>query len=258
MVKYLLKKSYTRKDLKEINFKDLWDDHGVFTTMWIYGKPQKVLFFKEHISNLIKSTKAYKIYDQNLTNHVIKIIKSNIDDKKKYNHLLRIAVNKNIISISLRDKIKIKKDLELKLVNYNRIKPEYKNLKYKFILKNLSKMDPTKSDIALCSKGNVLETGTSNIIFVKKGKYYSPIKKYYRGVNLRFFEKKFNINKLDINLKTIEQYDEILLIGSGKGVATVSSIKNNKWKRNNYKSYKKFFNIYKAQTLRQKSLSHYL
>ena len=63
MVKFLLKKSYSRKDLKEKEFKDLWNAHGVFTTMWIYGKPQKILFFKEHIANLIKSTKNYKIYD---------------------------------------------------------------------------------------------------------------------------------------------------------------------------------------------------
>jgi len=48
MVKFLLKKSYSRKDLKEKDFKDLWNAHGVFTTMWIYGKPQKILFFKDN------------------------------------------------------------------------------------------------------------------------------------------------------------------------------------------------------------------
>jgi len=147
MVKFLLKKSYSRKDLKEKDFKDLWNAHGVFTTMWIYGKPQKILFFKEHITNLIKSTKNYKIYDRNLKRNIFKIIKSNLNKQKNYNHLLRIAVTKSLISISLRDKLKIKKNLQLKLVNYNRIKPEHKNLKYKFILKNLSKMDNTKSDI---------------------------------------------------------------------------------------------------------------
>ena len=64
MVKYLLKKSYLRKDLSEINFNDLWDHKGVFTTMWIYGKPPKILFFKSHIDNLIKSLKVYKIYEK--------------------------------------------------------------------------------------------------------------------------------------------------------------------------------------------------
>jgi hypothetical protein len=54
MVNYLLKKSYQLKDLKEIEFKDLWGDHGVFTTMWIFDNPSKILFLKDHINNLDK------------------------------------------------------------------------------------------------------------------------------------------------------------------------------------------------------------
>ena len=55
MVTFLLKKSYRLKDLQEIDFKDLWGDHGIFTTMWIFGKPAKILFFENHIKNMIKS-----------------------------------------------------------------------------------------------------------------------------------------------------------------------------------------------------------
>ena len=66
MVTYLLKKSYQHKTYKEIYFKDLWGDNGVFTTMWIFGKPTKILFFKKHIKNLIKSLKVYKLNTLNL------------------------------------------------------------------------------------------------------------------------------------------------------------------------------------------------
>ena len=45
MATYLLKKSYRHKDLKETKFNDLWNSHGVFTTMWIFGKPAKILIF---------------------------------------------------------------------------------------------------------------------------------------------------------------------------------------------------------------------
>ena len=57
MVKYLLKKSYQRKDLKEIKFNDLWNSHGVFTTMRVIGKSAKNLFYKAHIDNLARSLK---------------------------------------------------------------------------------------------------------------------------------------------------------------------------------------------------------
>ena len=59
MVTYLLKKSYQLKDLKQIEFQDLWGDHGIFTTMWIFGKPAKILFFNNHLKNLISSIKKY-------------------------------------------------------------------------------------------------------------------------------------------------------------------------------------------------------
>ena len=119
-------------------------------------------------------------------------------------------------------------------------------------------MDNTKSDIALCSNGKILETGTSNIIFTKDNEYYSPLRKFYRGVNLKFFEKHFKIKKTNITINNLNEFDEILLIGSGKGVSTVSSIQKKKWNRKKYKSYETFLNKYKTQILKQKKLSTYL
>ena len=91
MVNYLLKKSYQRKNLKEIKFRDLWNDHGVFTTMWIYGKPPRILFFKSHIDNLIKSLKVYKIYERNIKSQILKLINLNI--KKNNWYMFRVSTN---------------------------------------------------------------------------------------------------------------------------------------------------------------------
>ena len=104
MATYSLKKSYQLKDLKELSFKDLWGDHGIFTTMWIFGKPAKILFFENHIKNLIKSLKIYRIKNKFLKKDILKIINKNLSKKKRYNHLLRIALTKKYISISLRKK----------------------------------------------------------------------------------------------------------------------------------------------------------
>ena len=74
MATYLLKKSYQLKDLKEVSFKDLWGDHGIFTTMWIFGKPPKILFFENHIKNLIRSLRIYGVKNKNLRKNIQKII----------------------------------------------------------------------------------------------------------------------------------------------------------------------------------------
>ena len=246
MAIYLLKKSYQLKDLKEVKFKDLWGDHGVFTTMWIYGSPTKILFFKEHIRNLVNSIKVYKIFKSSIKSDILKLLKKNLNTKKKYNHLLRVALNKNIISISLRKRIKPSLNFNLNLVNLKRHDPEFKNLKYKKILRYLSKLDNSKSDIALCSNNKIFETGTSNIFFVKKEKIYSPVNKFYKGVTYKFFRSKINkIIKKNILINSLKEFDEIILIGSGKGVVSVKTINQIKWKRKSSKFYNKFLKDFK-------------
>ena len=247
MVNYLLKKSYQLKDLKEIKFKDLWGDHGVFTTMWIFDKPSKILFFKEHINNLIKSSKAYSVFRPSLRSDILNLLKDNLKSNTKYNHLLRIALNKKTLSISLRKRIKPKLNFNLKLVNLKRQKPEFKNLKYKEILKHLSKLDNSRADIGLCSNNKIFETGTSNLFLIKNNKVFSPKNKFYKGITYKFFKSKIkNIIKKDINVNSLKEFDEIILIGSGKGVASVKTINQIKWKRKSLKFYNIFSRHYKS------------
>ena len=247
MVNYLLKKSYQLKDLKKIEFKDLWGDHGVFTTMWIFGNPPKILFFKEHINNLLKSTKVYSIFKKSLKTDILNLLENNLNSKTKYNHLLRVALNKKILSISLRKRIKPNLNFNLKLVNLKRQKPEFKNLKYKEILKHLSKLDNSRFDIGLCSNSKIFETGTSNLLFIKDSKVFSPINKFYKGITYKFFKSKIKkiINK-DIFINSLKEFDEIILIGSGKGVASVKTINQIKWKRKNLKFYNILSRHYKS------------
>ncbi len=247
MVTYLLKKSYHLKNFRETEFKDLWGDYGVFTTMWIYDCPPKILFFKDHINNLIKSTKSYGILKKSLRSKILKLLKENINPKKKYNHLLRVALNKTTLSISLRKRIKPKINFNLKLVNLKRHDPKFKNLKYKKILKYLSKLDNSNSDIGLCFNKKIFETGTSNIFFIKDKKVFSPINKFYKGITYKFFKNKIKkIIKKDIMINSLNSYDEIILVGSGKGVVSVKSIDQIKWKRKSFKFYNLFLNFYKS------------
>ena len=246
MVTYLLKKSYQSKDLKEINFKDLWNSNGIFTTMWIFGKPPKILFFKNHLSNLLKSLKKYKINKRSIKSNILQILNKNLSKKKNYNHLLRIALNKNTISISLRKRLTPKLNFNLKLVNLKRERPQFKNLKYKKILSHLSKMDNTKSDIGLVFNKKLFETGTSNLLFVRNDKIFTPKKDYYEGITYKYFKSKVKkIYKKEIFVKELKKFDEILLIGSGKGVTSVKTIRQIGWKRKNLKHYNIFLRYYR-------------
>ena len=247
MVTLLLKKSYLHKDLKEIKFNDLWNARGVFTTMRIIGKSKKILFFKDHIDNLLQSLKIYKLNRRNLKKNILKLIKLNLKINKNFDHLLRVAVNNKMISISLRKRNKTKLNFNLKLLDYKRVDPEHKNLKYKKILSILKKLDNRKYDIALYKNNKFLETGTSNLLFIKNNKIFSPKNNLYIGTTFKFFKKKIKIILKDIYLNEIKNYEEIILIGSGKAVTSVSRIEELKWKRKSFRTFNKLENIYKKQ-----------
>ena len=87
-----------------------------------FGKPAKILFFNNHLRNLILSLKKYHIKKKSLKADILKIINKNLSKKKKYNHLMRIAVNKKIISISLRNRLKPKSNFNLKLAKIKKRK----------------------------------------------------------------------------------------------------------------------------------------
>ena len=239
MAIFLLKKSYQASNQKEIGFKDLWGSHGVFTTIRLLGKPGKLILFKSHFKGLIKSLKKYKIYSKNIETNIKRLIYSSISKNINYDHLFRIALTKKIISISIRKRLKPKKDFELKLINYRRIDPKTKNLYYKKILKEFNKYDPSKTDIALVYKGKILETCTSNILFFKNREYFSPKNNCYIGNTINYLKGKIKISFKDIYYRDLKKFDEIMLIGSGKGVTSVKYIKQINWRSKNNLGYKK-------------------
>ena len=93
----------------------------------------------------------------------------------------------------------------------------------------------------------MLETGTSNLLFVKNNKIFSPNKDCYMGSTIKFFNKKVKIKFTNIFVKDINNFDEILVVGSGKGVVSVFSIDNNLWKRKSLKLFNKLVKIYKSE-----------
>tara|TARA_B100000965_G_scaffold382454_1_gene380814 strand:- start:4 stop:756 length:753 start_codon:yes stop_codon:yes gene_type:complete len=245
MAKLLLKKSYRRDNLKEVHFKDLWGSFGIFTTMRVLGKPPKIFLYKEHLNNLIKSLKFYNLNQKKLKKDLVTLIKHFLVTNISYDHLLRVACNKNFISISLRKRHKPNNKFYLQLFNYKRVDPHLKNLKYKKILKQLNKYDTKKNDVALFSNNNFLETCTSNLLFIRGNDIYSPSKNIYKGITYKYFNKKIKIKNKNISIKEIDKYSEILLLGSGKGVTSVFKIPSLYWKRKNNKIHLKLNKIYK-------------
>ncbi|MDC3106643.1 aminotransferase, partial [Candidatus Pelagibacter sp.] len=79
-------------------------------------------------------------------------------------------------------------------------------------------------------------------------KIFIPKKNYYEGITLKFFKIKIKkAIKEDIFIRQLNDYNEIILIGSGKGVASVKTINQIGWKRKSLKYFKIFLKIYNSE-----------
>ncbi len=245
MEKILLKKSFRIKDLQIINFNSLWGYKGIFTTIRLVGKKPKLILVEEHIKKLNRDTSRfgidYKLSKEFLLNFINKNSKI-----KNYDHLLRIAVTKKILSISLRKRNKEDKLFKAQIYRYQRILPSFKNLQYKKIISLQNKINLKKEEIIFYNKNKILEGSTTNIICVKDNTLFIPRTSYYYGITLEYLIKKlpFKVHKKDINVKNLDEFTELLLVGSGKGVVSISSIQKLNWYRSSMKIYNFLFKKY--------------
>ena len=248
MANILFKKLYLHKTFDKVPYESLWSTKGAFTTIRLIGSPPKFLFLKDHLNNLNGSIKKINIDFILKSSTLENLLRNKIKTNVKYDHLLRMAVNSKKISITLRKRLKCAAPLKGILVNYQRPNPSIKNLYYKKIFGYLKKINSEYCEVILMNKKNILEGCTTNIICVKNKKLYLPKTKYYFGTTLQFIARytKRKIVKKNINVKDLNFFDEILLTGSGKGIAKIQSIPQVKWNSKSSVIFNELHDLYNS------------
>ena len=248
MVNFSFKKSYNYNSFNSVKYDHLWGSKGVFTTVRVVGRSPRYIFLKEHLSQLNKSLKKQNIKFALTEKKLLELIPNQLKIKK-FNHLLRIAVKQNLISISLRPRLTSSNNFKCQLVNYQRTNARLKNLHYKKILSLQKDINLQNKEILFYNRKMILEGSTTNLIMTKNNQMIVPTGNYYKGITMNFFLKKFK-NKFKFKSITFADLllaDEIILVGSGKGVIKVSSIPEIKWFSSSSKMFKRFSSIYEAQ-----------
>ena len=245
MVNFLFKKSFQLKTFKPTFYDDLWGKRGVFSTIRIIGDKPNYILFEHHIKNINFSLKKLNI-NFILTEKELTSIIPSLSKIKKYDHLLRIAINSSLISVSLRKRLQPVKNFQSILYTYQRSNPSLKNLYYKKIINKLSFINTQKQEIILLNNKFLLEGCTTNILCIRNKKIYFPKKNFYRGVTMSYLlnKTKRSSKGINISIDSLHIFDEIILVGSGKGVISLQSIKKINWKPRSNLIYKELLNIY--------------
>ncbi len=245
MVNYLFKKSFQLKTFKPIIYDDLWGKRGVFSTIRIIGNKPNYILFHDHLKNINQSLKKLNI-NFILSEKKLLSIMPLLNKIKKYDHLLRVALNSKSISISLRKRLEPVKNFQSFLYRYQRSNPSLKNLYYKKIIKILSSINTQKQEIILLKDNFLLEGCTTNILCIRNKTIYIPKNNFYKGTTMNYLlsETKRTSKKINISIHELSTFDEIILVGSGKGVINLKLINKINWKPKSNLIYKELLNIY--------------
>ena len=250
MANNLFEKSFNLKNNSYLSskFKPLWGQKGVFTSIPVIGKTPRFIGLNRYLSTFNNTCRDYK-FDAKLNPKMIReLIGEDIKQIKIFNHLLRIATNGTTLSISLRKRTTTKSSVIGFIKKYKRKDFRNKNLYYKKILKFMSEINYSENEIILSRDSEITEGAVTNLIFIKEGKVYIPKIGYYYGNTLKLVEKisKFKFIKKTIFEKELNQYSEILSIGSGRGITSIKSIQSIFWKRKSTTYFQKLKKDYET------------
>ena len=245
MANFLFKKSFQLKTFKPIIYNDLWGKRGVFSTIRIIGNKPNYILLESHLENINLSLKKLNI-NFILSEKKLLSILPLLNKIKKYDHLLRVALNSKSISISLRKRLEPVKNFQSILLPYLRSNPSVKNLYYKKIINKMSSINTQKQEIILLKNNFILEGCTTNIFCVRNKTIYFPKDNFYKGTTMTYLLSKTKrpSKQINISVHNLYTFDEIILVGSGKGVISLKLINKIEWRPRSNLIYKELLNIY--------------
>lgn len=200
---------------------------GLFETILIKEKPE---FLKFHINRLKEGLNKIKLspLEENL--------EELIESQNLKNCVLKIVVTEENIIFTTRDIPYKKEDYEkgfnLTISNVFRnstsIIHKIKSLNYlENVLEREKALEKGFNDcLFINEKGNVCETSTGNIFFVKDEKIYTPDLKegLLNGTIRDFILKEFEVKLKNIKVEDLKNYDEIFMTNSIIGIMKIKKI----------------------------------
>jgi len=243
MADNLFEKSFSIKNntYSSSQFKPLWGQMGVFTSIPVIGKTPRFIGLNKYLNTFNKTCRYYEFSIKIDLNIIRRLVGRDLKKFNNFNHLLRIATNGTTLSISFRKRIKTKNSVIGFIKKYKRRDFRNKNLFYKKLLKFMSEINYSENEIILIRDGEITEGAVTNLIFIKKDKIYIPKTGYYYGNTLKLIEdvSKSKFFRKKILLKDLKEYSEIISIGSGRGITSIKKIPSIFWQRNSTKYFQK-------------------
>src|SRR6056300_1875770 len=214
---------------------DPWGRPGAFTTFRVFPN-RKVPFLSHHLDRLVDSARRLHLPWLPDTSLIHDDAHSYIDGLGDgFSGLIRICLFEDLIGLSDRPAASDGKPVEGWLLHYRRPEPLAKSTAEKDLYGALAELEIEKEDwVIIDPKDNDLrETATSNLIFAQGNELIIPEKWVLNGIVLQklmpFLEERFSVTRAIPQDQDISSFDEIILCGTGRGVAPLTTLSELGW-----------------------------
>jgi branched-subunit amino acid aminotransferase/4-amino-4-deoxychorismate lyase len=226
-----------------------WGKPGAFSTLRLF--PNRTIPFRTvYLQRILDSAKILQQSWIPKLSLLEKRLDEYLSESSIEEGLVRVCLFENSIGISDRPAISDGKSVGGWLLQYRRPVPTAKSTQEKELYGRLSELDLASEDWIIIDPNDheIRESATCNLIFVKEGSLVIPEKQILQGIVLRHLlpalSKNYQIIRTTPKDQDLAQYDEILLCGTGRGVAHLSAIPELNWAPNSEGTGKKIRSIY--------------
>jgi branched-subunit amino acid aminotransferase/4-amino-4-deoxychorismate lyase len=222
------------KDNESCEHPEPWGKRGVFSTLKVLKK-SIVPFRESYLNRLIESAKRQALpWIPEMSDLEQKL--GQFSSEMSPDHgLIRICLFEEILGFSSRPAVSDGNPVEGWLLHHRRPDPVIKSTGDKDLYGSIGELKIEKEDwVIIDPKENDLrETATSNLIFASGNELVIPDKCVLNGIILQkilpFLEEHFSVTRAIPKDQEISSFNEIILCGTGRGVAPLTALSELEW-----------------------------
>ncbi len=227
-----------------------WGCKGAFTTIRVEGIPPCPLFLNAHLDRLEKSACLLEVVPivskTQISERIVTFISSS---PLLPPFLIRVCLLEDRLALHPRPAHPTGPELSSKILRHLRPVPEAKSTFDKALYGRLGELDLGLEDFLIVHPADdrVMESATCNLIFAHGDHLVIPEEDILSGIVLNKLlasMNDFEIDRRSPRLDELSAFDEIILCGSGREVASLAAVPEMGWTRSSDKTFLKLLEIY--------------
>jgi len=229
-----------------------WGCKGAFTTIRVEGTSPCPLFLNTHLARLEESARLLEIkaiVSQAQIRERITTFLSSTQIPTPF--LVRVCLLENRLALYARQANPTSFELSAKILRHLRPVPEAKSTFDNDLYGRLGEIDLGLEDFLIVHPADdrVMESATCNLIFAHGDHLVIPEEDVLSGIVLNKLLASMNDFKIDRRSPALDElvtFDEIILCGSGREVASLATIPEIGWQRSSEKTFLKLRKTYET------------